>query len=207
MTSKTAAGWKQAIVSSDDNDRTAKLVSELIRAHGPQLEHLVTQIVRDTEEARQILQDTYLSLYNRLRDAKVGPVINPRAYLFNAASVNALEHIRSEQRLKRAVPGVIVEEDAAVGIQDRGPGPEKEVALQDVMQQLSDLVDALPKKQRQVFVLGKIECLPRRDIAEQMGISESAVDNLMTRALANLRAGLFERGIESAIAMDDSSGR
>ena len=190
--------------ASSDKDRTAEVVNDLIRAHGQQLEHLVARIVRDVGVAQQILQDTYLSLYTRLMNESAAPVKNAKAYLFGAATTKALEHQRGESRQKRGgKEGKVVDEEATNLLLDRRPGPAKAATLQHAIQQLSDLVDELPRKQRSVFVLGKVQGFPYREIAAELGVREKAVEGLMTRALGTLRAGLVERGIESMLDLDD----
>jgi RNA polymerase sigma factor (sigma-70 family) len=193
--------------NSDNKDRTAELVSELIRTHGPRLQRLITKIVRDADAAQHILQETYLHLYTRLRDVSATPVVNAKAYLFNAAFTNAFEQLRAQKRRERAGLGAVTDEATATSIPDRSPGPQKSALVQEAMQQLSDLVDALPRNQRRVFVLGKVHGLARRDIAADLGISEVAVDKAMTRALATLRIRLAELGIESVLALEDPLGQ
>src|SRR5579862_4843315 len=131
--------------NSEKENRTAdEVVNELIRAHGPQLQNLITRIVRDAGIAQQILQDTYESLFKRLKQESGKPIANVKAYLFRAASTNALQHRRGQRRREESGTQIVVDDEAASQIHDRAPGPEKEAALQNVMQQLSDLVDQLP---------------------------------------------------------------
>jgi len=197
-----------ADADSDNEARTAKVVTELIRIHGSQLQLMVTRIVRDPGVAQQVLQDTYLNLVQRLRqEDSTTPIANAAGYLFCAATTNALYHVRREAENRRMSPEIVVDDVAAVRVPDRAPGPAKAEAMRNVIEELNDLVDRLPEKQHRVFVAGKLQGRPYREIAMELGIEEASVQNLMTRALANLRAGLVERGIESALAFDDPLGQ
>ena len=134
------------------------------------------------------------------RDAAV-----PRSVTDTARRV-AAARIRVENRLGRGATSVEVAEELGVLMAEyqemaawsamsvvaypddlAAPGPEetpREVALW-----LRDAVAALPPAERSVITLAYFEDRPAREIAAALGVSESRISQIRTRALARLRAG------------------
>ena len=65
--------------------------------------------------------------------------------------------------------------------------PEFIMLEKEFMEKLESTIDNLPEKQREVFLMNRIEGLKYREIAERLKISQKAVEKRMSQALLHLR--------------------
>src|SRR3546814_3871686 len=62
-----------------------------------------------------------------------------------------------------------------------------------------EVVNALPPRCRDIYLLSRVEGMPQRRIAETYGISVKAVEKQITRALSTLRRELGEWGADTLL--------
>ena len=130
-------------------------------------------------ETDDVLQDTYLRLQNVRVDTEIA---NARSYLFRAARNQATDHIRARRAFERRFHL----SDDFEGPDDT-PSPEVVTDYRQRLQILEKAVGNLPARQKQVFLMHKIDGLSHGQIAAELGITKSAVEKLVMRALAHLR--------------------
>jgi RNA polymerase sigma factor (sigma-70 family) len=182
---------------TDDEQRRdiAHLVESLARDYGSRLERLVMKEVHDRGVARLILQDTYEQVIRRLRNPTAPPVRNPEAYLYTAVSINVRLYWRRRRQTERLGIDWAADEQSTHRVPDPAPGPGKLAMLQEAVQRISDIVDKMPPKQRQVFLLS-VSGAPPQEIGQQLGMSLMAVHRLRTRANARCRERLQQMGLD-----------
>ena len=134
------------------------------------------------EDAENIVQDVFLLLWEKreVLDIQVSLV----SYLFTLVKNKSLDYLRHK---------IIVDEYK----QELG---EKLAALEllnysftsdeDIEQILMSAINTLPERCRQVFLKSRIEGKKNREIAEELDLSVSTVENQMTIALRKLRVEL-----------------
>jgi len=123
----------------------------------------------------------------RVHGAKA--VQNPVGYVFRAAANLATDHVRAERRRAFA------NEEALKIVLGEAGAPSPETCLRDAEQlaRVQEALEALPPRTREIFALNRFDGISYRAIASQLGISTTAVEKHMARALAAL-AGLRELG-------------
>lgn len=128
-------------------------------------------------------QDLTQEVFAKLSGGDVLPgVANPEGYLF-AVAANALND-QARRRKVRADYSAAALFDAAQHIDDLTP----ERLLQG-RQELSCVASALkemPERMRNIFILARLENLPRAEIAQRLGISKRLVEQQITLATACL---------------------
>ncbi len=67
---------------------------------------------------------------------------------------------------------------------------ENELELKELKNFISRLIDELPERCREVFLLSRDEQFSHKEIADQLGIAEKTVDEQISRALKRLRLPL-----------------
>lgn len=125
-------------------------------------------------------QDLYLKLQT-IKPAE--DVRNLRSYLFRIADNMALDRLRKRNVHSRYFTAREVPE-----IGSDQPSPEAITDYRQRLVTLKNIVEALPPRQREAFLLHKFEELSHAEIAERMSISRSAVEKLIMKAMANCRA-------------------
>ncbi len=68
--------------------------------------------------------------------------------------------------------------------QDFNPGPENEMLLKELQEQIALVIDSLPPACRKVFLLSRFKNLKNREISEELKISTTAVEKHISRALS-----------------------
>ncbi|MBC8719930.1 sigma-70 family RNA polymerase sigma factor [Ochrobactrum sp. Marseille-Q0166] len=124
--------------------------------------------------AADIVQDVFLRLWER----DSGNLDSDVAYLRRSVSNAIVDHVRAE-RVRSAYAANILPEQCASPI----PTPYDITEIRDVARQLDDVIRAMPERTRHIFLLNKVHGCKYSEIAEALGISRSAVEKHMARAM------------------------
>jgi RNA polymerase sigma factor for flagellar operon FliA len=82
-------------------------------------------------------------------------------------------------------------------IEDPGaPDPAKALDVGDLKDRIADSIARLPEREKLVIALYYYENLTLREIGEVLGVTESRVSQLHTKAVLRLRSGMQEDGFE-----------
>lgn len=126
------------------------------------------------DEAEDALQDLWL----KLEGGASGPVAEPSAYIYRMANNLALDRRRAAQRRVARDSGWADMQPAAA----EQPDAERNLLSRERLIAVEAALAALPERVALAFRLYRFEELPQRRVAEQMGISVSAVEKLLHRA-------------------------
>jgi RNA polymerase sigma-70 factor (ECF subfamily) len=120
----------------------------------------------------------------------VGHIDDPRQYLFRTARNVVLEQIRRTRVVRiDAASGLAELRDAVL---EDTASPERVVAARMALARIEELINMLPERARQVFRMRKIEGMPQRDIAQQLGLTENIVENEVARGLRRILDAMTE---------------
>jgi len=130
--------------------------------------------------AQDLIQDLYL----KVSIVEEGPPLaNARAYLYRMAANLVTDH---QRRVLRQDSLLIEAEELLAG--DGGVSPEEQAMAREELQDLVDAVAAMPPVMRRVFKLNRFDGKTQREIAAQLGISQTAVEKHIRKALDRLAA-------------------
>lgn len=129
------------------------------------------------EEAEDLLQDMFVKLTRR----PAGPIGEPRAYLYRMLDNLVLDNRRRDSR-RLARDRLWMDLVRTVGDADPAPSLERELAARERLRLVSDRLGALPERTLAVFRSFRIDGCPQREIADELGISLSAVEKHLQRA-------------------------
>jgi RNA polymerase sigma-70 factor (family 1) len=138
-------------------------------------------VLKDTQQAEDIVQDIFLQLWVRKHDVEIKSL---KAYLFTAVKYKVISFINSAPNRK-----VFIEEQEL----EKRAGS---VHLIDLLEEreikaiLDQSIMTLPERCQQIFILSRKEHLNNKEIAERMGISTKTVENQITIALRHLKISL-----------------
>jgi len=166
-------------------DRTE--FARLVEKTSNHIYHLALKILRDPQDAEDVLQETYIKALRAMPEFEGRSSLS--TWLYRIAVNEALMLIR-----KRRVNLVPVEEDpdedepaAGMVITDWCCLPESELLSAESRKRMDIAVDALPETLKVVFTLRDIEGLSIRETAEILGLTETAVKTRLLRARLRLR--------------------
>ncbi len=132
------------------------------------------------EEAEDAVQTTFMNAFRGLQRGIVPQVES--AWLFKIAHNVCLSRRRSTWRRGRVEAPNNLEV-----LQEVIPAREQ---LGDELMRLQDVLEQMPESQRRAILLREWQGLSYREIAEELRLSQSAVETLIFRARRSLAAGL-----------------
>lgn len=151
------------------------------REHG-RLRDRVRRIVKQQATAEDLVQQAFANMLGRPEHAEADTL----GYAMRAVHNLALNHLRDARRRAAVeVSGVDVAE-----IADSAPTPEAMTVYRLTLRRILEAIAALPARQRQAFVLKRIEGLSYDEVAARMGTSRNTVISQVVAALAALDARL-----------------
>jgi RNA polymerase sigma-70 factor (ECF subfamily) len=135
------------------------------------------RMLRDDGEAEDVAQEALLRLWQQASALDVGD-LGVRPWLRRVASNLCIDRIRAGRRLDVTdeVPEQEAEPDQLVGLEQKDLAARVDAALR-----------ALPERQRIALTLFQYDGLSQIEIGEKLGVSDEAVESLLSRARRTLR--------------------
>ncbi|WP_075343803.1 RNA polymerase sigma factor [Tenacibaculum agarivorans] len=159
------------------NSVCEKAVFETIfREHSKTIRNFIYMKCGNLSQAEDLTQDAFIKLWKNC--AKV-PVQKVKSYLFTItknAFFNEYEHQKVVLKYRD------IQRDK-VNIED----PEFQLQQKEFQQKLDNAINRLKPKEREVFLLNRIEKKKYREIAELLGIAVKTVEMRMHSALVTMR--------------------
>ena len=174
----------QGVPIADDRAHTGTetTLEQLYDEHYVRLVRLSVLLLGDAGRAEEVVQDSFVAVYQRMRRDGPEALSNAPAYLRQTVvnrSRSALRHL-----------GVVSRHPSEVPTDE--PGADH-VLLHGVRRRaVIDALARLPRRQREVLALRYYLDLSEREIAETLGISQGAVKSHASRGAAALRTHLSD---------------
>lgn len=131
------------------------------------------------EEVDDVVQDAFIKLWDNC--SKVTQA-TAKSYLFRIGinlSTSILRHHSVKLRHQKEV--VSINKDTT------NESPEFVLEEKEFKQKLENAIASLPERQREVYLMNRIEGKTYREIAELSGVSVKAIEKLIHKALVKLR--------------------
>ncbi len=135
----------------------------------------------DLDEAEDIAQESFIRLWRNCAEVLFNKVAG---FVFTVANRLFLDQTRSKKVALKF-------EKAQLPQQDR-QDPYFELRTDEFRTQIEEAIADLPEGQREVFLLNRIDKYTYKEIAEMLGVSQTAVEKRMTKALIKLRDRIQE---------------
>jgi RNA polymerase sigma-70 factor (ECF subfamily) len=130
----------------------------------------------DVDQAEDLTQDVFMKLWDKREEINTETV---KSYLYTIASNMLLNKIRHD----KVVMNFAEKNRDAFNEQS----PHYALEEKEFKKQLEDTIGAMPEKQREVFLMNRIDEMTYKEIAERLELSVKAVEKRMHGALGYLR--------------------
>jgi RNA polymerase sigma-70 factor, ECF subfamily len=172
----------------------AAAYERLVRLHGGRLLAVARRLLRDEEEAREALQDAFLSAFRAMNSFAGNAQLS--TWLHRIVVNAALMRVRARQRVTEEPIDELLPTFREDGHQQHdsvnwGIPPDVSVAQQETRALVRQCIDRLPESYRTVLLLRDIEELDTEETAQVLGLSTNAVKIRLHRARQALR-GLLD---------------
>ncbi len=165
------------------------LFEVLMRRHNRRVFRTARTIVKDADDAEDVMQEAYVSAYTHLRDFSGRSRFS--TWLVRLAVHEALG------RLRKAKKTASLDDTGEEEVMSTTRSPEDAASDVEIRSLLEAAVDELPLGFRAVFVMRAVEEMSVGETAEALEIPEETVRTRLHRARALLREDLAKR-IEGA---------
>ncbi|MEL7124495.1 MAG: RNA polymerase sigma-70 factor [Bacteroidota bacterium] len=133
-------------------------------------------ILGDPAVCEDLIQDVFVDLWQKKDKSAIK---NLSAYLFQSVKFQIFKSMRNGKTAQKHLDRI-----QQIGSYN---SIEDQLNATETAGQIKKLINQLPKRCRQIFVLSRYEYLSNQEIAEQLGISVQTVKNQISKALAHLR--------------------
>jgi RNA polymerase sigma-70 factor (ECF subfamily) len=130
--------------------------------------------------AEDCTQETFI----RISRVEVSELDQPDAYLFQIASNVFLERAR-RARSRREDFHIPID---SVDLIDRESAPARIYEGKEALQRLAVILNELPQRTKEVFLLNRMDGLTYTQLATRFGVSVGTIEKQISGALAHLRA-------------------
>lgn len=163
----------------------AERLDSLAREYRPALRRYFGKRAHQRADVEDLVQDVLMRLAVR---GDCASIEQPEAYLMRTATNVWRDFLRKKRTHAEEAHEEYIEGHWR---EDHGPAAELE-GRQSVNAVLAALGE-LPDRTRQVFVLCRVEGMRQKSVAKKLGVSVSAIEKHMIRAIAHLASSLGER--------------
>jgi len=145
----------------------------------------VNRVVDDKDEAQDIVQEIFVSLWSRR--AQSANILSLKAYLFSMARHSGLKYIRNNINKATYLDSLkmFFDEDCDQVNQEMDANELRVIIYKEIEQ--------LPAKMKEVFILSRNENLSYKMISEKLMISEKTVKKQINNVLKHLRLKLADK--------------
>jgi RNA polymerase sigma-70 factor (ECF subfamily) len=168
---------------------------EVFELSRPRLAAIAYRLLGSAEEAEDVVQETYL----RWQAADVDRIEVPGAWLTKVLTNLCLNQLTSARARRETYVGRWLPEPLLAGDPMLGPADTAE-QRESVSYAVLTLLERLSPNERAVYVLREAFDHPHREIAEILGITEAASQQVLHRAKEHVASGRARSEVDRAAA-------
>ncbi|GAA4106557.1 RNA polymerase sigma-70 factor [Aquimarina addita] len=167
---------------SDPKNNTCdeQVFDSFFKSHAKLLRSYLYYKFGDLDQAEDMVQDSFIKLWNNC--TKV-PLEKAKSYVFTVATNMGISNTR-HQKVKFKYHNFITQCKS----DSTNESPEFIILEKEFMEKLQNAIADLPERQREVFLLSRIDKKTYKEIAALSDVSVKAIEKLMHKALISLRA-------------------
>jgi RNA polymerase sigma-70 factor (ECF subfamily) len=163
----------------------------LMRRYNQRLYRVARSVLKDDDEAEDVMQDAYFRAYEHLRQFEGRATFS--TWLTRIALHEALARKKRRGRYDELDAIEESKGDSNMIFESGKPDPEEDMAQSELRGLLENAIEGLPETFRTVVVLREIEEMSVAETAATLGLSEALVKTRLHRAHAMLRRELHAR--------------
>lgn len=169
---------RELLVKLRDGDQRA--FQDLYHLYSKRILINTIRMVKDEDEAQEILQDVFIRLWNSRKN--IDPDKPFRSYLLSI-NQNLVRDFFRREALDRKMQATLITQSTE--LYDH---IESDLYFKESSALLQRAIDALPLQRRRIYTLCKIEGKSYNEVAEIMGITVPTVGNQLVKATQSIKA-------------------
>jgi len=180
----------QPVEELEPVNRKDMVFSEIYLTYYSKLKRFAKEYVILDEDAENIVQDVFMGIWERYDSIRL--IENMNAYLFKLLRNRCLDYLRykvSVEKYNKTIQNAF-ESELSLKLQSLDRFDEDLLSEENLEVIITDAINTLPEKCRDIFLLSRVEGLKYKEIACRLNISVNTVENQMSIALKKLRIKL-----------------
>lgn len=154
---------------------------QVFKKYGDRLFGFALSYLKSKEDAEGLVQDVFLKVWENRKNLKKESSL--KSYLFTIAYHDMCKLFRKKQIHEKFLEERGTAENMTVNM-------EEQLEYKAILEQVDQLIDKLPQKQRIIFTKSRKEGKSTKEIAVEMNLAPGTVDNQISAALKFLRKNL-----------------
>lgn len=155
---------------------------ELYERYWPQLLSFARRLLRDEEDAKDVIQETFIKLHTKLGSIEVEQSV--RSYLYRSVRNAIIDRAKHDKIKGNYIEGIRQYMEAGYEHADA------QLQLKELSALIESEIEKLPPKMRAIFELSRKQYMSHKEIAEEVGIDEKTVKKQLSNAIIRLRSRL-----------------
>ncbi|MCL3780974.1 RNA polymerase sigma-70 factor [Prolixibacteraceae bacterium JC049] len=164
---------------------------QLFNEYGFRLFRFAKGYLHEDSDAEEIVQNVFLKVWSKRTSLK--SVKSFKSFVFTIA-FNEIRNTFNKKTQERAFKEEVAEELLCNSKTDL-----LEMNYFSTMQLIDQLIEELPQKRKEIFILSKKEGLDIQEIADYLKISEKTVRNQLSTALDDLKTSVRKQGLKELL--------
>jgi RNA polymerase sigma-70 factor (family 1) len=153
----------------------------IFKRYGDRLYGFAFKYLKSREEAEELVQDVFLKIWENRKNLKQEGTL--RSYLFTISYHNMCRLFRRRNYQEKLARELVHSGEETISIDEK-------IDYRSVMEQVDQLIEQLPARQKEIFILSRKEGKSSKEIAEELKIVPGTVDNHISEALKFIRKQL-----------------
>lgn len=148
--------------------------------HQSELQFHLTRIVDCPDIAADLVQESFIIFF---REAQKQTIDHPRGFLFRIAKNLAYDHVKH----RKVTENYQQTKEQNLSSPSAFPSAEKLASIDERLTAIKRILDELPPRTQEIFILNRVYGMTYEETAKKLGISDSAVEKHMAKALLHCR--------------------
>jgi RNA polymerase sigma-70 factor (family 1) len=163
----------------------------IFKKYNKKVYYFALSYLKNREEAEDVVQEVFMNLW-KYRD-QINEYYVFSNYLFkityNATCKKFRKQATDKKQLEAALRDFVLEDNST----------NLDIEYNNLLETANLLIEKLPFRQKNIFLLSINDQLTSEQIAQQLNISKKTVENYLAMAKTTLRRSLFDGGILSIL--------
>ena len=174
-------------------ERSEEAIKETDKQYGRYFHYIAKEILQDEEDAKEIVNDTYLKAWNSIPPERPNPL---KAFLGRITRQLSLNRLEQNKAQKRGGGQYLLALDGLAECIPDGSGSEDLASNIDLTDAINRFLRSLPIEQRRVFIKRYWYMSSIKEIAKDFGMRESKVKMMLLRLRKELRMFLEKEEVQ-----------
>ena len=162
----------------------------LFEAHKQAIFHIIVKIVRNSEEAQDLVQETFIKAFGSLKS--YNPSYRFTTWLYKIAANSSIDYIRKRKIQTFSLDQPLETRDGMINVEvaDMSHHPERDLSSKQQQLSITEAIESLPVKYKEVIVKRHQEDKSYEEIASLLNVPVGTVKARIFRARELLKKKL-----------------